>query len=346
MTDSHQESRTNSHSLGGGVQRFGTTPNGEAVHLVCIGNGGTTASIMTWGATLQDLRIDGVAHSLVLGAAELAPYLGPMRYFGAVVGPVANRIANGRISIAGKEYVLDRNERGETTLHGGSLGFGDRNWELQEHDEHACVLSLRHPDGLCGFPGNMEVQVRYGVESGGALSVEIRGRTDAPTYFSPAFHGYWNLDGNADLSRHRLSIFAPTYLPVDAKLIPTGDPESVEGTRFDYRSPRLPGGELDTNFCLANSQTDLRRVCRLETDRLRLDIETTEPGLQVYDAGSLDTAPWPGHQGRVYGANAGVAIEPQFWPDTPHHESYPSSLLRPGQEYLQRSRFDIQPIHC
>lgn len=346
MSERHEDFRTASGSKGGGNRLFGTTPEGDEVYLVQIGNGGTTASIMTWGASLQDLRTACVDHSLVLGASELAPYLGPMRYFGAVVGPVANRIANGRMRVAGNEYRLDRNENDATTLHGGSQGFGERNWTLESHDEHTCILSLRHPDGLCGFPGNMDVQVSYSVETSGALCVEIRGKTDKPTYFGPAFHAYWNLDGMADLSNHRLSIMASTYLPVDEKLIPVGEPRPVEDTHFDFRTPHTPDGRLDINFCLSRTQTELRRVCRLETDRLSLEIETTEPGLQVYDGGSLNTAPWSGHLGRIYGTNAGIAIEPQFWPDAPNHDDYPSNLLMPGEEYIQRSCFDIQLINC
>ncbi len=131
---------------------------------------------------------------------------------------------------------------------------------------------------------------------------------------------------------------------MDDTKIPDGAPVSVDGTDFDYRSPKTPGQGLDHNFCLANAQGEMRPACVVETDALRLELETTEVGLQVYTGANLNTAPTLGHDGTPYRPNAGIALEPQFWPDTPNHPDYPSSALLPGQTYRQVSRFRVTRI--
>ena len=323
----------------------GTAPDGAPVLRADIAGGGARASVLSWGATLQDLRVDGIGHSVVLGGPDIGAYFGKMRYFGAVVGPLANRVAGGRLEIDGDVHQLDLNERGRTTLHGGTGGFGARNWEITEHADDRVVLGLEHPDGLSGFPGPIRAEVAYSLDGQGALTIEIAGETGRPTVFGPAFHGYWSLDGAPDLSGHLLRIEADRYLPVDENLIPTGEPAPVAGTGFDYREPRAPDMGLDHNFCLADASAPasdtLRPACTLTAGKVRLEVETTEPGLQVYTGRKIATDPHPGHGGAPYGANAGIAIEPQFWPDAPNHPGYPSPVLRPGETYRQVSRFAV-----
>ncbi|WP_417689064.1 aldose epimerase family protein [Roseibium sp.] len=327
------------------VRICGASPQGQDILQVSVSNGGSRATFMTWGASLQDFRRDDVDHSLVLGCPEPAAYFGPMLYFGAIVGPVANRIAKGRFELDGTSYSLDRNEAGATTLHGGSKGFGQINWTLADADRRSCTFSCRHADGTCGFPGNIDVRVTYVLEDDGALQIVIEATSDALTHFAPAFHCYWNLDGSADVTGHRLTVPAETYLPVDDMLIPLGAPAPVEGTVFDYRMPQVPDAGLDHNFCLSGARGDeLREMCRLEAGALCLTVESTEPGLQVYSGVALDTAPFEGNCGEPYGRLAGVAIEPQTWPDTANHPEYPSSLLQPGETYRQVSRFRVAKV--
>jgi len=324
------------------VTSFGTLPDGDAVLAVHLSAGDTTATILTHGARLTDLRRRGITHPLVLGSPTLPAYVGPMQYFGAVVGPVANRIAGGQFSLDDVDYHLDRNEAGRTTLHGGAQGFSARNWHLAAADRHSCTLILQQRDGLCGFPGALSVRVRYALGESGDLDIEISGQTARTCLFAPAFHAYWNLDGSADLSRHRLTIHAAEYLPVDDTGIPTSGPQPTAGTAFDYREARPPGADLDHCFCLAPTQTALREVCLLEADTLAMTLETTEPGLQVYTAGRLDTAPYPGLGGQPYGPFAGIALEPQMWPDAANRPEFPSPRLDPGQFYRQLTRFRFQ----
>lgn len=321
---------------------FGATPGGETVEIVTLQRAGVTARVMTWGASLQDFRLEGVPHSLVLGAPDFAPYLDEMRYFGAIVGPVANRIAKGRAPLEGQEIALERNENGVTTLHGGTQGCGTQNWRILAHGETSCTLILTMLDGTGGLPGPVTLKVRYALEEDGALSLDIEAQAEQATFCNPAHHSYWTLDGSPNLHHHQLQVDADRYLPVDAEQIPTGAAASVADTEFDHReaAPVLRGETgLDHNFCLSDAPAPLREVCTLETEALRLSVATTEPGLQVYDGAGLSTG--LGHHPHPYGTNAGLAIEPQRWPDAPNQNGYPSILLHPGETYRQTSRFKV-----
>lgn len=321
---------------------FGAAPDGSDVMQLTIKGGPTTATLLTYGARLQDLRLSGVDHPLVLGAPRLDAYLGPMHYHGAIVGPVANRIAGARFGLGGRHHDLDANENGKTTLHGGRMGFAAQNWTLDRHTAHSATFALTHPDGRDGFPGNIAVQTTYRIDVDGALHIEITAHADRDVFFSPAFHGYWNLTGRPTIHDHTLWIKAGTYLPVDAHGIPTGAPVPVAGTGFDFTTPAAVTGRIDHNFCLDPTTLDAP-VCTLTGGALRLDVLTNQPGLQVYDAGRNDTTPVVGLTGAPYGPVSGIALEPQFWPDTPNRPDYPSNLLAAGKTYRQVSIFRISP---
>ncbi|WP_375690860.1 aldose epimerase family protein [Pseudooceanicola sp. LIPI14-2-Ac024] len=318
------------------IEPFDTLPDGRTVEQVTLQGGGLTANVLTYGATVQDLRLDGVDHPLVLGADRIAPYLGPMTYFGAIVGRYANRIAGGHFKADGRDWQADLNEGGRTTLHGGSEGTGQMLWSIAAFSDSSVTMVLDLPDGHMGFPGAMQVQVICSLSAEAALNFEITAEADRPTPCNFAHHGYFNLDGGPDILNHRLQIAAAHYLPVDADLIPTGKETHVEGTAFDFREPRViaPGG-YDHNFCLWRSRTDLRPVALLRGQSgLTMEVDTTEPGLQVYDGGGFGAM--QGLGGRSYGRFAGVALETQNWPDAPNHPHFPDWLLKPGQTYRHR----------
>ena len=321
---------------------FGTTPNGEVVERVTLQRAGVTAKVMTWGASLQDFRVEGIGHALVLGAPDFPPYLDEMRYFGAIVGPVANRIAKGRAPLGDRTLELERNENGITTLHGGDDGIGQANWRILSHSEASVTLMITQADGVGGLPGPITLKARYSLEEDGALLLEIEATAEQTTYCNPAHHSYWKLDTSPALHGTELQVMAETYLPLDDENIPVGAPAAVMGSGFDYRSPapvlRPETDGIDHNFCLAG-QGDMPLAAVVQTDKLRLEVATNEPGLQVYDGAGLNTR--RGHHPHPYGANAGLALEPQHWPDAPNHPEYPSILLEPGQTYRQTSRFKI-----
>ena len=323
---------------------FGTMPEGEKIVRHQISNGGTSISVLSWGATIQELRVMGESHSLLLGGRDVTAYLGSMQYFGAVVGPVANRIAGAEMEIGGIRHQLDQNEAGRTTLHSGVAGYSGRNWRFTNVTPTRCRLELHHPDGLGGIPGNIDASVTYTIDTAGHLEIEMTGAADQPTYFNPAFHGYWNLSGSADLSDHRLMVPATSYLAVDDAQLPLGAPVSVAGSEFDYRHARAIGSVLDHNFCLSQGGDQMVLACRLSTQRLQLDVLTDQPGVQLYNGAHIDTGADLDVDGGSYGPHAGLAIEPQFWPDTPHHPEYPDCLLLPEKPVRYRSRFELRRI--
>jgi aldose 1-epimerase len=308
---------------------------------IAISGDGLTARFLPVGATLRDLRLDGVDHPLVLGLAADGDYPAHSNYMGATAGRVANRIGGARFVLDGALHRTDANFLGRHTLHGGSEGTGRRVWDVLEHDADRVRFGIDLGDGEMGFPGAMRVEAGFACAPGAVLRVEYRAWGEAATVCNLAHHSYWNLDGGPDLRHHRLRVAADRYVPVDDEMIPTGV-APVAGTRFDFRAGRpLPGeGPLDHNLCLSAGREGLREVAWLRSaaSGIEMSVATTEPGLQVYDGARLATQV-AGLDGRRYRAHAGVALEPQGWPDAVNRPGFPSQELRPGEVYEQVTTF-------
>ncbi|MFD0979122.1 aldose epimerase family protein [Tropicimonas aquimaris] len=324
---------------------FGLMPDGTPVRRYTLRGGGLTAQYLTYGAVLQDLRLEGHEAPLVLGFEAFDDYLAHSRYFGATAGRYANRIRDGHLELDGETFQLDTNYLGRHTLHGGAAGIGKRVWELKDLTADSITLGIRAADGEMGFPGNLEILQTVRLAGGGVLDITLLARSDAPTLCNLAHHSYFNLGAAETIDGHLLEVAAEAYLPVDAEMIPTGERASVAGTRFDFRTPASLGpacaqGLIDHNFCLSSGREAIRRVAELCCpDRgLSMELRSTEPGLQVYDGSALDV-PVPGLDGRRMGPRSGVALEPQVWPDAPHHPDFPQAVLRPGETYSQHTQF-------
>jgi aldose 1-epimerase len=320
-------------------------PDGTDIARVSLVNGPLTAHVLTYGALLQDLRIQGHAPALVLGFDKFDPYLTHSPYFGATAGRCANRIRDGHLPLAGEQYQLDRNFIGKHHLHGGGAGVGKRVWTIETATTDKATLSIRLADGEMGYPGNMTATVTYQLLHEGVLDITFSATTDKTTLCNLAHHSYFNLDGSATIANHLLRIDAEAFTPVDDELIPTGEVRSVAGHAFDFRNPKPIGpvstGQIfDHNFCLSNQREALRPVARLESPAsgIAMEIRATEPGLQVYDGARIDI-PMPGLDGRRMGAHAGIALEPQVWPDAVHHSNFPQAVLHPGETYRQHTQY-------
>ena len=324
------------------IEPFGRLQDGTKVDCISIAGGGISARVLNYGATLQDLRMDGVTHPLVLGSPTLEPYLDGMTYFGAVVGRFANRIAGGSFELEGTSYQIPVNWLDLHALHGGKIGTGQKVWRMTEHTGDRLRLEMTLPDGDMGFPGRLTAVVTYALPGNGVLDINIHAMTDAATPCSFAHHSYFNLDGSPDITDHELRILAEDYLPVDEELIPTGEVAHVEATDFDFRTA-VPVGRrgLDHNFCLSKVTQPIRAVAELrsKTSGIAMAVETTEPGLQVYDGAYIPAAGLPGLDGRRYGPFAGIAMETQSWPDAPNRPDFPAAILRPGESYDHRVRY-------
>lgn len=327
-----------------GIDMFGTTPGARPIQRVTLSHGGLSAAILTRGAILQDLRLAGMDHGLTVGSPNAAAYHDPLRYFGAIVGPVANRIAGGRARIGGQTHAFDRNDHGTHTLHGGATGTHAQNWDIDIVRPDRVCLTLALPDGLGGFPGNRTLAADYVLIGPDTLELTLTAATDADTWLNLAPHGFWNLDGAPDLSGHRLWIAAGDYLPTDARALVTGEIAAVAGTPFDFGSPRPIGPgtspRLDHNFCLSAVRRAPVHVLTLTgANGLAMEVATSEPGVQVYDAAGFDGGGARDHAGRPIGAFCGLAIEPQGWPDAPNRPDFPSVRVPSGTAIRQITRW-------
>lgn len=325
------------------IERFGSV-DGAPVSRVTIAGGGLVARIIDWGAAVQDLRMEGHPHPLVLGFDEAAHCPRHSPHFGAIAGRFANRIAGGRLELDGRLHQLDRNDHGRHCLHGGSAGTGRRRWRFAATTPDSATLRLVCPDGEMGFPGRLDISCTYGLAEG-ALRVTLTATADAPTLCNLAHHGYFNLTdgGRGTVRDHLLTVHAAAFTETDAELIPTGAVRPLAGTPFDFRRPAAIGDAarpVDLNFCLAPARRAPRHAATLvsTTTGIALDVWTTEPGLQVYDGAGIPTRP-PGLDGIGYRPFSGVALEPQLWPDSPRWPHFPQAVLRPGEIYRQHSEF-------
>ena len=326
---------------------FGHTPNGETVHRYMLCGGGLTASIMTWGAAVQDLRLEGHAPALVLGFPRFEDYLAHSPYFGATIGRYANRIAKGQVRIDGTLYKLDRNQANNHHLHGGSEGTGKRVWTVADFGQDFIRLEIEERDGHMGYPGNCHMACTYRLLPDGVMSVVLEARSDRPTICNMAHHSYFNLDGRPDILDHEIRIDADHYIPVDGDQIPMGDILGVIGSPFDLRQMRPVRNDehgeqilYDHNFCLSDERTDKRSVALVRSPHsgVSLEVRTGEPGLQFYCGYKVST-PVPGLSGAPYGAFCGLCLETQTWPDSPNHDQFPNAILRPGETLVQETDY-------
>ena len=244
------------------TELWGQMPDGTEVHRIKLVGGGLIAHVLTYGAVLQDLRLDGHEAPLVLGFPEFAPYLTHSPYFGATAGRFANRIRDGHLELDGETYQLDTNFIGKHTLHGGADSMGKRVWEIEHVSMDSATLRITLPDGHMGFPGNLTARVTFSLLADGVLDIRMMGETDKTTLCSLAHHSYFKLDGGETISDHGLQIDARAFVPVNEELIPTGDVAPVEGTGFDFRTlaPVSRAHPVDHNFCLSQDRVALRQV--------------------------------------------------------------------------------------
>lgn len=312
--------------------------------MITLRSASLTAQILPLGATLSGLWYQGHPNSLVIGTADADAYSETLRYFGAVIGPIANRISGAALCIDGSLHKMEANE-GSTCLHSGADGLHARDWTVEQRSDSAVSLRCLLPDGANGLPGNRVVEAQYSVTDDGHLVLEMTAQTDRPTAINLAHHPYWNLGPSATIKDHRLRVFADTYLPVDQHTLPTGSRAPVSGTMYDFQTlqPVPTGRTLDANLCLSEKRRDHPEPAALlcGPSGLMLGIETTEPGLQIYNGSGLADVEIPLHDQRILQPFSGIALEPQAWPDAPCHSAFPSILLHPGQTYRQETIYRI-----
>lgn len=310
---------------------------------VVIANGSLSARIISFGATLADLRIVGHPFPLVLGYESTAAYRSHGQYFGAVIGRYANRIAGGRCTVGQEHLTLDRND-GPHHLHGGPKGFATRNWKVDSVGPRVVRLSLVEADGTSGYRGTLRASATYTLAEEGTLRLDLEASSDSTTPINMCHHPYFNFGGGGPIDEHMLAIHAEHYLPAQADLVPTGEIASVSGTNYDFRAPRTiqrPQARetpFNNTYCRPDPGPEYWHAATLCHRGLSMTLHTDQPGVHFYDGYKIADS-HPGLQGRRYGVRHGICLEAQGWPDSPNNTRFPTALLRPGEIYRRRTEY-------
>jgi aldose 1-epimerase len=349
------------------VKPFGTTKDGQEVTVHTLTNlKGMRVKLISYGATLISVETpdrDGKNANITLSFPSLEGYLQRHPYFGSTVGRYANRIAGGKFTLDGKTYTLAKNN-GPNHLHGGLKGFDAVTWKAEPvtsvvpNEIVGVKFSYTSADGEEGYPGKFDVIVTFTLNNANELRIDYEAKTDKPTVLTLTNHAYWNLAGagSGDILKHDLMLNADRYLPIDDTSIPTGELADVSGTPFDFREPHLIAERIGTLkqephktkgydhcYVVRGEPGKLRLAARVKepTSGRVMEVETTEPGIQLYCGNFLGGGPGEGG----FRQHDGFCLETQHFPDSPNRPEFPSVVLRPGQTYRSTTlhRFGVEP---
>lgn len=340
---------------------FGVTRDGQAVERFRFQNDcSTSVDILSYGGVLASWRhadCHGQVDDIVLGYDSLQDYEACQIYMGCIAGRYANRIAHGRFTLDGKDYQLECNNNGHH-LHGGNHGLHRVVWQGAIEDQEipsnpVLVLNHRSEDMAGGYPGNLDLQVRFTLSDDNTLSIEYLATTDKATVINLTSHGYFNLNGAHQavangVTKHQLQVHGSAVLMTDDEGIPVGEPRSVCGSGFDFtavaeiqgqlgRLHRLGQSGLDHCYVLAGGD-QAALLYSPESGRC-LSVSATAPGLQVYSAEHVNGC--TGRAGIVYGQRGSICLEAQYFPDSPNRPDFPSTVLRPEQVWREKTSYRV-----
>jgi len=350
------------HASGAGMTEavYGKMPDGRDVKIWTLTNAaGMEAKVTEYGAILVSLMVpdkDGKIADVTHGYDTLEGWLGNSAYFGATVGRVGNRIADGKFTLDGKQYTLVTNNYPggiPCALHGGKEGFSKKLWKGEGFNSEAgsgVKLTYTSPDGEEGYPGELSVEVTYTLTEKNELVWEAKATTNAPTVVNIVHHTYWNLSGDPtnNINDHELTLYANYYLTTNAGLIPKGELTPVAGTPFDFLESTSIGkrieadnedlnlaGGYDHAWVLNGTRDgDLVRVARVLNQKSGrvMTLSTNQPAVQFYGGNFLD-GNTTGKGGVKYQHRTAFCLETENYPDAPNNPKAPSPVLRPGETY-------------
>lgn len=326
---------------------FGILSNGRKVSLYTIANRNMSFSVTNYGCIITSIVVpdqQGNPEDIALGYSTLESYIANPVFFGCLVGRFANRIAGGTFSLAGKEHTLDKNDNGNC-LHSGSRGYHRMVWKskpFSNRKEAGVVFYRTSPDGEQGFPGTLDMKIKYALTANNDIVISYSAKTDAPTPVNLTNHTYFNLGGHdsGSILGQTVQLFADRYVPVDGNAIPTGEILDVAGTPFDFRSPKEIGkdieavsGGYDHNWEINRAGDTPNPVAGVydPVSGRAMTVYSTQPGVQFYTGNFLSGV--AGKNGAVYDKNAAFCLETQHFPDSPNQPSFPDSILLPGDRY-------------
>ena len=327
--------------------------DGEKVTQYTLTNpSGMIVKIINYGATVTDIITpdkNGKMGNVVLGYDSLTGFLQTGNpYFGCIVGRYANRIANAKFTLDGKEYTLAPNNDGNT-LHGGNKGFDKRVWKASDIDTDSVSsikFSYDSKDMEEGYPGNLHAEVVYTLTMNNELKIEYTATTDKSTPVNLTNHCYFNLSAGTDstILDHELMLNAGQYTPVNSQLIPTGKIDTVKGNAMDFTTAKKIGkdiaqvaGGYDHNWVFQKPENRFDMIASLYHERSGryMEVRTTEPGIQFYSGNFLNGTLKHTRGGVKYVKHAGLCLETQHFPDSPNQPAFPNTILKPGETYQQ-----------
>ena len=348
------------------AEDFQTTVNGKQTNLYVLQNGDVITAITNYGGRIVSLLIpdkNGELDDIVLGFGSISGYLNAHEvYHGALIGRVGNRIAKGKFTLDGVDYTLPINND-PNHLHGGPGGFHNVVWDVKSVNDTSIVLTYLSKDGEMGYPGNLNVEVKYTLNSKNELKIDYRATTDKSTPVNLTNHAFFNMNGKnyGTINNHILSLNADLLTAVDSTLIPLGENVPVEGTPFDFRKPKPIGQDLvlenedqqllnglgyDHNFVLNKEKPGEMSWAATVVEpnsKRKMEIFTKEPAIQFYGGNFMDGSD-TGKHGKTFDYRESFALETQHFPDSPNQPQFPSIILKPGDEYKTSSiyKFSVQ----
>ena len=336
------------------AEDFQTVVDGKETSLYTLKAGDLVMQVTNFGGRVVSLWVpdkNGKYEDVVLGYNNIDSYINNKgeRFLGAVVGPYANRIADGTYTIGEETYSFPKNNNGQT-LHGGLKGLDMVVWDVESVNDSTLVLSYLHADGQEGMPGNLKIYMTYALNADNEFKVDYTAQTDKTTHVNISHHSFFNLkgEGNGTINDHVLYINASNTTPVNKVLIPSGEIADVTGTPFDFRQPKAIGTDLgveneqlangggyDHNWVLDRKTDDHMELAASVYEPASgrfMEVYTDQPALQFYGGNFFDGTT-EGKYGRALKFRESIALETQKYPDTPNHDNFPSTLLNPGETY-------------
>ncbi len=336
--------------------RFKGKINGKPIGTYTLhNNNGIEITLTNFGQRLLSWMVpdkDGNVQDIVLGFSDVNTYrTSKEKYFGAVIGRYANRIAKGSFYIDQTSFTLETNN-GVNHLHGGDHGFHRVVWDVHEVSDQTIEFRYLSKDGEEGYPGNLQVNVCYTLTENNELKIEYTAQTDATTVVNMTHHSYFNLSGEGigTIDNHMAIINADQYTPIDENMIPTGQLDSVKNTPFDFTKAKAIGSDIDKdhiqiqhaqgydhNFVLnTNHKNEEGLVFAAKVEEpgsgRTLEVFTNEPGMHFYSGNFLDGTVI-GKSGKPYLYRGGFCLETQHYPNSPNQPEFPKTLLQPGETY-------------
>ncbi|MDO4189022.1 MAG: aldose epimerase family protein [Lachnospiraceae bacterium] len=335
--------------MGVTVKTFGKTKSKQDIFLYTITNeNGMQASVTNFGAILVNLFVQdskGTLADVVLGLEKGPDYYKNGSFFGATVGRNANRIGGASAQIGNQVYKFPVND-GPNNLHTDfSVGMHMKLWNATIIGNSVEFTTLS-PDMEAGFPGNLKAKVTYTLRDDNAIEIAYEAVSDKQTIINMTNHTYFNLEGHTagNIENTVLQLNCSKYTPVVKGAIPTGELADVEGTVFDFRTPKTIGQDIkakeqqlklvkgyDHNFVIDGYDGTEKLVAIAKAGGRTMEVYTDLPGIQFYAGNCIGKQ--KGKDGMKYNKRCGFCLETQYFPDNANQDNFKKAVFNADEVY-------------